>query len=109
MEKVKLKGLMLRGYFEQTSEKEWFGICITLNLPVTARSLEEAEHKLWSLISDYLEDVTEEGDFDKMVPRRAPLYFYLRYFWYRCLSLLNRPYGEWQLFSRSASSYALNA
>lgn len=102
--------IILRGYIEQVKEDEWFGICLNLNIPVTGGSLEEAHQKLMSHTQSYLDDVCEEGDFASMVPRRAPFSFYARYYWLRCLSIFNRPRGDWELFSRSATPpLALNA
>lgn len=101
--------IIMRGYIEQTGQQEWRGICITLNLPVEGRSLEEVENKLRHLSRAYILDALEEGDLDKMYPRRAPLSYYLRYFYLRLLSLLNQPKGNWHIFSTSASPLALNA
>ena len=109
MTRASAKRILLRGFIEQTEDGEWHGICLTLNLPVKGRSLEEVEHKLRELASAYLEDAYQKGDFHKMYPRRAPLSYYLRYSWLRLLSILNLPSGDWHLFSTSFSPFALNA
>ena len=72
--------LTVRGYLERIADGEWFGICLTLNLPVRGRSKEEVEHKLDELVSAYLTRACKQGKLDEAYPRKAPISYYLRYY-----------------------------
>jgi len=77
------KGLILRGYIEQTGENDYFAICLTVNVCTRGRSMAEAQQNLTEAVNLYLEDAVKDKELEQWVPRRAPLYHYLRY-WMLC-------------------------
>jgi predicted RNase H-like HicB family nuclease len=89
---MKPSNLVLRGFAERDEDGSWFAICLELNLYARGDSFEEAKDKLQRLIRTYLsEAVNEDADYvDDLVPRRAPLYFWLRYATIWCLSRLHQ-------------------
>lgn len=76
------RNIILRGFIRQAHDGAYEGICLTLNLAVRGKSLEEVDRKLQSVILAYLHDATREGNWDQFVPRRAPLSYYVTYYWY---------------------------
>lgn len=105
---VPLKPITLKGYIRQAEDGSYVGICLTLNLPVKARSLEEADAKLRGLIRAYLEDVAHHGNVKDFVPRRAPLSYYLEYHRLRFLARFDR-ISNFRLFVESAPIYQAHA
>lgn len=82
---MKLNDLKLRCYAE-IDDGSWFAICLPLNLYARGDSFEEARAKLQGLISQYVrEAVTVHAEhIGDLIPRRAPLYFWVRYAIARC-------------------------
>lgn len=82
---MKLKDLKLRCYAER-DDGSWFAICLPLNLYARGDTFEEARTKLHDLIAHYVrEALTVHADhIDDLIPRRAPLYFCVRYAFARC-------------------------
>lgn len=78
--------MLLRGFIRGDKDGYFRGICLTLNLAVRGKSMEEAETKLRELILAYLEDASKSGHWEQSVPRRAPLSYYLEYYKLRALS-----------------------
>lgn len=105
---VPVKPITLKGYIRQAEDGSYVGICLTLNLPVKARSLEEADAKLRDLIRAYLEDVAKHGNLKDFVPRRAPLSYYLEYHRLRFLARFDR-ISNFRLFVESAPIYQAHA
>jgi len=77
--------LVLRGYIERDSDGSWFAICLELNLYARAGSAGEAREKLVKFIHDYVfSAVTKDKEHLRdLIPRRAPLPFWLKYYCYR--------------------------
>jgi|SRR6267378_5133209 len=101
--------LILRGYIRRSKDgKAYDGICITLNLPVRGRSSEEAQRKLHDLIAAYLQDAHRSGNWDELVPRRAPVSYYLEYCKLVLLSLIPR-IQDFKIFKESAPTCQAHA
>lgn len=62
-------------------ENGWFALCLDLNLAAEADSLEAVRQHLDSIIQDYLDDAQAHPEhWADLVPRRAPLRFWLEYY-----------------------------
>lgn len=103
-----VKRLVLKGFIRKAEDGNFEGICLTLNLPVRADSLEEADRKLRSLVAAYLDEVASENAWDDFVPRRAPWSYYAAYYWYRVLAALNA-INDFRLFVESAPNCPAHA
>lgn len=81
---LKPRNLILRCFAEQDQDETWFVICLDLNLYARADTLQEAKYKLNRLISCYLnEAVVKDAEYiGDLIPRRAPLHFWLRYMFF---------------------------
>ena len=86
-DEVRLSNLVLRCYAEQEADGSWFAICLSLNLYARGDSYDHARKKLHAVIGSYLKDaLTVDSEYvDDLIPRRAPLYFWLRYALIWCL------------------------
>jgi len=87
---MKLSELKLRCYAE-LDDGSWFAICLPLNLYARGDSFEEARDKLHDLIAHYVrEALTVHAEhISDLVPRRAPMYFWLRYAFARCWNIFH--------------------
>ncbi len=88
---MKLDDLKLQCYAETDAEGDWFAMCLNLNISASASSYKEVKEKLESMIKEYIsEAITEDkkhiGD---LIPRHAPLYFYISYYYYLIMDHLN--------------------
>jgi len=83
---MKLKELVLRCFAEREADGSWFAMCLELNLYSRGGSFEEDRKNLHSAISSYLRDaVTKDREYiADLIPRPAPLYFWLRYLFIWC-------------------------
>ncbi|UVT20103.1 MAG: DUF1902 domain-containing protein [Nitrospira sp.] len=88
---MKINDLILRCYAEEEKDGTWFAICLDLNIYARGDSYEEARTKLNKLAICYLREAIEEDSqyFDDLVPRRAPLGFWMRYVYGKVLSLFS--------------------
>jgi predicted RNase H-like HicB family nuclease len=87
---MKPADLVLRCYAEQ-DDGSWFAICLDLNLYARGDSYEEVRDKLFKLIAGYVKEALADVDyFDDLVPRRAPLSFWLRYACLWCESKIHQ-------------------
>ncbi len=89
---VKLKNLVLRCYAEREADGSWFTMCLDLNLYARGDSFDHSRKKLHDVISAYLRDsLTVDSEYvGDLIPRRAPLRFWLRYgFIWCCVQLRN--------------------
>ena len=79
------RSFVLRGYIEQVGKGDFFAICLTTNVCTRGSSLEDADRNLQEAVGLYLKSAMKDSELDKWVPRRAPLYHYLRYLviWFR--------------------------
>jgi len=71
---------VLRCYAKQ-EQAQWVAVCIDLGLAAQADSLEQAKHKLESMVKTYIEEaVTIHKDYAKqLLTRQAPLSQRLEY------------------------------
>ena len=92
---------ILKGFIRRAKNGSYEGICLTLNLAVRGRSIEDTERRLFELIVAYLEDAKRSGTWDEMVPRHAPSSYYVEYYRLRLLSHF-RSLVDFKLFVRSA-------
>lgn len=79
---MKLSDLTLRCFAEHEADGSWFALCLSLNLYARGDTFEEARGKLHKEIVGYLKEaVTKDAEhFGDLVPRRAPVFFWWRYF-----------------------------
>lgn len=90
--RIKLGELVLPCYAEQESDGSWFAICLELNLYARGDNFQEARSKLNRLIRAYLQEaVSKHADYiSDLIPRRAPFYFWARYYLIKALSSIHR-------------------
>jgi len=83
---MKAGDLVLRCYAERERDGTWFAICLDLNLYSRSDSFPEAKRKLHTVVRSYIKDaLTSDSEYiGDLVPRRAPLYFWLRYAYIWC-------------------------
>jgi hypothetical protein len=82
--------LLLRCYAEREPDGKWFAICLDLNLATEAGTQHEATEKLHAQIVSYVrEALTVDAKYaSHLLPRRAPMSFFIRYYWMQLLSLV---------------------
>lgn len=95
------KSLVLKGYIRATENGQFEGVCLNLNLVARGRTLEDTDKKLLELIVAYLNDAQKDGTWSDLVPRRAPLSYYIEYYRLKMLSHF-RSLVDFKLFVRSA-------
>lgn len=73
--------LHVRCYARRQKDGSWFAICLDLNLCVDAGSFAEAKRRLHEVTLEYLVEAygADRKHLGQLVPRRAPLYFWLEY------------------------------
>jgi len=84
---MKPNQLILRCYGEQKGDV-WQAFCLDLNLAVQGNSFSEVRGKLHRQIESYLYDALEGEDkqyADQLLNRRAPFYFWAKYFVYKTI------------------------
>jgi hypothetical protein len=84
---MKLSDLVLRCYAERDEDGTWFAICLPLNLYARGDSFEHARKKLHAVTNAYLREAlvgSEKEHVGDLVPRPAPIYFWLRYAFIWC-------------------------
>jgi hypothetical protein len=88
---MKLDDLKLQCYAEKDAEGDWFALCLNLNISATASSYKEVANKLELMIKEYIsEAITEDKEYiSDLIPRRAPLNFYIKYYCYLIMDYLN--------------------
>lgn len=82
------KKLLLRCYAERDGDM-WVAVCLDFSLGAQGESFEEARTKLDLQIRDYVIDAMAGEDrehADALLPRRAPLSFWLKYWYARALT-----------------------
>lgn len=82
---MKPQQLLLRCYAERQQNGEWFAICLDLNLAAQADTQQEVKNKLHAQIGHYVrEAITVDAEYaDQLLQRKAPLFFFARYYWLR--------------------------
>ncbi len=95
------RSLVLKGYIRATENGQFEGVCLNLNLVVRGRTLEDTDKNLLDLIVAYLDDAQKDGTWNDLVPRRAPLSYYVEYYRLKVLSHF-RSLVDFKLFVRSA-------
>lgn len=72
--------LILRGYAVPDGDS-YFAICLDLNIYARGESADEAVDRCFQFVCEYInEAVSEDADhIEDLIPRRAPLKFWLRY------------------------------
>jgi len=80
---------------EKQPDGSWFAICLDLTVHAHGDNQELARENLRGRIHQYVYDaLTEDADYiGDLIPRRAPLYFWARYYWYaflyRCMHIVS--------------------
>lgn len=87
---MKPSDLVLRCYAERERDGSWFAICLDLNLTAQADTAKEARAKLHASVVRYVaEALTVDKDYiEDLVPRRAPMGFFVRYYVIKALCAL---------------------
>lgn len=87
---MKTSDLVLRCYAEREQDGTWFAICLDLNLAVQADSAKAAKAKLHAQIVQYVKDAltVDREYFSDLLPRRAPIGFFVRYYFIKTLCAL---------------------
>lgn len=72
--------LILRGYTVLDGDS-YFSICLDMNVYARGDSPDEAEDKCLQFVCEYLNEAFDEDkeSFSDLVPRRAPVGFWMRY------------------------------
>ncbi|CUS33508.1 conserved hypothetical protein [Candidatus Nitrospira nitrificans] len=98
---MKIDDLILRCYAEQDTDGTWFAICLDLNLYARGDSFEEVRVKLNKLTTCYLKEAYERDSvyFSDLIPRRAPAYFWARYYLAKCFKMIHRSLASKQDFN----------
>jgi hypothetical protein len=98
---------VVKGYIKGLPNGPYYGICLNLNLTVRGRTLQETEQKLFDLILAYLSDAEKSGNWNDLVPRRAPFAYYREYYYLKILSHF-RSIAEFKpfVFSAPCSAHA---
>lgn len=79
---MKPENLVLRCFAEQDKDGTWFTMCIDLNLYARGDDFKEARAKLHRFMAEYLNDAVSHSEHTyHLVRRKAPLYFFARYYW----------------------------
>lgn len=93
---MKSSNLILRCYREKESDGSWFAICLDLNLAAQADTAKEVKDKLHAQIVNYVKEaLTADQEYiEDLIPRRAPLYFFARYYWAKALHLIKGKNGN---------------
>ncbi len=78
---IKPTNLVLRCYAEEEKDGTWFAICLDLNVYARGDNFSEVRSKLNQLIRSYVREAVEKDAeyVSDLLPRRAPVYFWLRY------------------------------
>ena len=68
--------------FAETDQNGWYAICLDLNLFAQADTYIAARKKLHNMIFEYVRDAytVDKKYFSDLIPRRAPLIFFLKYY-----------------------------
>jgi hypothetical protein len=84
---MRIDDIVLRCYAERERDGSWFAICLDLNLAVQADSPKEAKAKLHAQIAQYVREAfTSDKEYiGDLLPRKAPLSFFLRYYFIRAI------------------------
>lgn len=74
--------IVLRCLLEHDEPDSWFAICLDLNVFARAATAGQARTRLHQEISRYLDEAytVDREHFADLVPRRAPLRFWLRFY-----------------------------
>jgi hypothetical protein len=100
MSRVPRTPLVLKGYI-RGENGQYEGVCLNLNLVACGRTLEETDKKLMDLILAYLTDAQKSGTWNDLVPRRAPLSYYVEYYRLKIMHHF-RSLVDFKLFVRTA-------
>lgn len=71
-----------RCYAERDSDGTWFAMCLDLNLYARGESLREVRESLDRVVRQYVSEAygKDRAYLSDLVPRRAPMYFFARYY-----------------------------
>jgi hypothetical protein len=84
--------LTLRCYVEREVDGSWFAMCIDLNLCAQATTVDEAKRKLHAQVEQYVREAltVDREHAHRLLNRRAPLSFIVRYHFIASLCALIR-------------------
>lgn len=82
----------LRCFVEKQPGGVWESICLDLNLHAHGNTWILAKTNLHENICQYIEEAeTEDSDYiNDLIPRYAPMYFWVRYYWCRIFALVSK-------------------
>ena len=80
---MKPQDLLLRGYAKIEPDGSWYAVCLDLNLFAEGDTSHQAQEKLHKMIEEYVQEAftTDSQYFSDLIPRRAPVYFFLYYYY----------------------------
>jgi hypothetical protein len=90
----------MRCYVARRPNGRFVAVCLQPNLVVEARSQHEAKQQLETLIEAYIESATRDGELVHFMSQRAPVRFYIEYWFgriknqFRRLNFHFRPFTE---------------
>lgn len=79
--------LILRCYAERVGD-QWQAFCLDFCLAAQGDTFQEVREKLEAMIAEYVYDALSGEDkeyAEQLLARRAPLYDWLKYYWYSAL------------------------
>jgi hypothetical protein len=77
-----LAQVVLKCYAKENKNKQWYAVCLDLNLVVQGDNKNQVIEKLHEVVQSYVAEALGEDSkyFDDLIPRKAPVYFYLWYY-----------------------------
>ena len=97
---MKVANLVLRCY-ARYDEGQWVAICLDFDLAAQAETVEGAQAKLESMIKEYLFDALvgeDQAYAEQFLSRKAPLFEWLRYYFYLFRHYLIPTHQDYYLF-----------
>lgn len=85
MTTIRPSELKVRCYAEREAPGVWVAICLDFDLAAQGETFEEAKGKLDAMIDDYVREAWDGEDrpyADALLNRRAPLRYWLRFWWF---------------------------
>lgn len=79
--------MVLRCYAERKGD-QWQAFCLDLNLAAHGDTFQDVKSRLDEMIWSFVYDATvgEDAQYaDQLLPRRAPLSYWLTYYWYSAI------------------------
>ncbi|NEV64147.1 type II toxin-antitoxin system HicB family antitoxin [Thiorhodococcus minor] len=102
MTSIRPTELRLRCYAEREAPDVWVALCLDFDLAAQGETFEDAKAKLDAMIDDYVRDAWEGEDqpfAESLLNRRAPLRYWLRFWWFSLWSRIRHRNGTHRPFN----------